>query len=685
MSDFDNQESCGPITYAIYGRYSSCMQRPATLEDQTRSCETAGEEKGWVLLPGHVYNDAAITGTSTVGRHALDTMLTLAKQRGCPFNYILVDDSSRLGRNLGDVLKMADILKHHRVGLYFVSQKLDSADPNFRLMLTVYGMSDEQQIERMRTKVHSGQKGRVLQGFSSGSRCLGYRSVVETNPDMPFATTRAGMAGVKWEIIEEEASVIRRIFDLFGEGYSIYQIVCAFNKERIRGPRKPKIGNASIAWNGTLVKNILKREKYRGVIVWNQTTQDRDPETGQVITRHKRKSEHVRVEAPHLRIVTDEQWSRVAEKLKKLNEKNAGQVKGGLNRAKKRFYLFSGLLICGVCGEKMRIAGGKDRESNYECPSYRYKRGCTNSLHMREDRLCEQLLDVLANRLLAPENFTYLINAVWNELEAFLDRMRREGPGDNIQQLERMKVEMQLKIQRLINFISDTDRPSESVRAALGEADAELKRITEQLRTMAVPVDIDIRKENLESIVAHVIGTLQDLFKNDAIRARELLQHYVKRLVLYPEETENGPVFEVVGEMDLFSAPYDGSERVLLDHCSTAMVQQHTSDCLFRFCGLQLFVRKDIHDHPLADFFDKLFENNPEAAQAGHNSKEWADLLRSVVPVNSEVDSRLNFMYVSKAFDLSRDIFERRFGLSRTVNSHTGKISWHLAPARLAT
>jgi hypothetical protein len=100
---------------------------------------------------------------------------------------------------------------------------------------------------------------------------------------------------------------------------------------------------------------------------------------------------------------------------------------------------------------------------------------------------------------------------------------------------------------------------------------------------------------------------------------------------------------------------------------------------------LQLFVRKDIHDHPLADFFDKLFENNPEAAQAGHNSKEWADLLRSVVPVNSEVDSRLNFMYVSKAFDLSRDIFERRFGLSRTVNSHTGKISWHLAPARLAT
>lgn len=460
-------ESGGPVPYAIYARYSSNMQRPASLEDQIRGCEAGGKEKGWVLLPGHIYKDAATSGTSTVGRDELDAMLAFVRKPDCPFRYVLIDDTSRFGRNLGDVLKMADILKHRRIGLYFVSQKLDSRDSNFRLMLTVYGMADEQQIERLRAKVHAGQKGRVLQGFSSGSRCFGYRPVIQANPDTPYTTGRAGISGTKWEVIEEEASVIRRIFDLFGNGYSMWQIVCAFNQERIRGPRKPKIGNLATAWNCNLVKNILRREKYRGIIIWNQTTQVKDPETGRVTTERKKQSEHIVVEAPHLRIVTDDQWDRVAERLKQLNEKNSAQILGGLNRAKRKPYIFSGLLICGLCGEKMRICGGKDRSAAYECPSHRHKRGCTNSLRMREDRLSDQLIDALTNRLLRVENMSFLISEVWTELDKFLERMRREGPGDNIRQLERMKAEKQTKIQRLIHYIMETDQPSESVRACV--------------------------------------------------------------------------------------------------------------------------------------------------------------------------------------------------------------------------
>jgi len=58
----------------------------------------------------------------------------------------------------------------------------------------------------------------------------------------------------------------------------------------------------------------LKVAADRHMIVWNQMTQIKEPETGQVITRRKKKSEHIVVEAPHLRIVTDEQWNRAAER-----------------------------------------------------------------------------------------------------------------------------------------------------------------------------------------------------------------------------------------------------------------------------------------------------------------------------------------------------------------------------------
>jgi site-specific DNA recombinase len=673
---FIESESGGLVTYATYSRYSSNMQRPASLEDQVRSCEAGGKERGWLLLPDHIYKDAAISGTSTVGRDQLDAMLALVRKPDCPFRYVLIDDTSRFGRNLGDVLKMADVLKHHRIGLYFVSQKLDSKDPNFRLMLTVYGMADEQQIERLRTKVHAGQKGRVLQGFSSGSRCFGYRPVVQTNPDMPYATGRAGTVGVKWEVIEEEARVIRRIFELFGDGYSMWQIVCAFNQEGIRGPRKPRIGNAATAWNCTLVKNILRREKYRGVIVWNQTTQSKDPETGQVITERKKKSEHIVVEAPHLRIVTEEQWNRAAERLKQLNEKNSRQVLGGLNRAKKKPYPFSGLLICGLCGEKMRIAGSKGLVATYECPNHRYKRGCTNSLRMREDRLSDQLIDALTNRLLRAENLSHLISAVWTELDKFLERIRREGPGDNIRNLERMKAEKQAKIQRLINYITDTDRPSESVRTALAEAEAELTRITGQLRTIAVPVDVDVPKQNLESIVAHAIESLQEVFKGDVIRARQLLQHHVKRLVLFPGETEDGPVFEVIGEMDLFSVPDDIAECVLLDHRITAMVQQHTDDYLFRFAGLQLYLRLDIQEHPLVDSLHQLLRATPALTQESRSAKEWAGLLRAATPATSPVYNRTTEKHLIQALHNNREQFEKRFGVLKNVSRHSGAVRW---------
>jgi DNA invertase Pin-like site-specific DNA recombinase len=670
--------STGLIPSAMYGRYSSNMQRPASLEDQQRSCEEAAQEKGGILLPEHIYKDAAMTGTSKVGRNGLEALLKLIRSHDCPFKYVLIDDTSRLGRNLGEVLTMADLAKHHQVGLYFVAQKLDSGDPNFRLMLTVYGMSDEQQIERLKTKVHSGQKGRVLQGLSSGSRCFGYRSVPVANPDMPFATGRAAMSGVKWGIIEEEAAVIRRIFDLFGDGFSMWQITCAFNQQGIRGSRKPRIGNVPNGWNPTLIKNILRRQKYRGISVWNQTHQDKDPETGQVVTRRKKASEHVVVDTPHLRIVTDEQWNRAEARLKELSEKNSAQTLGGLNRAKKKHYLYSGVLFCGVCGEKMRITGGKGREASYECPNYRHKRGCTNALRMREDRLAQQLTDALANRLLLMENLSQLVDAVWRELDEFLDRLRREGPGENIRQLEKVKANAQAKIRRLINYITETDQPSESVRAALKETEADLMRITEQLRTSVVPATVAVSKQVLEQIVVDVVQNLHEALMGDAVRARQFLLHHIKRLVLFPGETDDGPVFEVIGEVDVFSAPDD--ERVLLDRSSTAMVQQHTSDHLYRFAGIQLHLRKDIYGHPLLEVFKQLFDANPELANARRDAKGWAELLRGRAKPGSELHSRINYRYVTQAFVLNRDVFDSRFGLIRDMDRHTGKVHWALKP-----
>lgn len=120
------------IRVAIYARYSCDMQRPASIEDQVRNCKEEAERNGWAVLDDFVMADRAQSGSSLTQRSALMSLLENAKRKPRPFDCLMCDDTSRLGRNLPDVLRVSDTFKHYGAFLYFVSQRLDSRDPTFR-------------------------------------------------------------------------------------------------------------------------------------------------------------------------------------------------------------------------------------------------------------------------------------------------------------------------------------------------------------------------------------------------------------------------------------------------------------------------------------------------------------------------------------------------------------------------
>ncbi len=72
----------------------------------------------------------------------------------------------------------------------------------------------------------------------------------------------------------------------------------------------------------------------------------------------------------------------------------------------------AGFLICGVCGSRMTIVSGNGRRGyvKYGCPSHRNRGTCANSVMIRKDRLEDQLLTELTNRILQPamENWPML-------------------------------------------------------------------------------------------------------------------------------------------------------------------------------------------------------------------------------------------------------------------------------------
>lgn len=219
----DKQLADNELRCAMYLRYSSDNQRKASLADQKRNCRKHADDNGHVVLDDYVRSDAAKSGKSVAGRDGLNSLIEEVQVKPRPFDVLLVDHTSRLGRNLGDVLKAVETFDHYGVTVIFVTQKLSSADANFRVLLTIHGLVDEQQSEALRLNVHRGQKGRVIEGYSSGSRTFGYRSEAVPDPTAGDSHGRAAILGYKLEIVESQAATILRICEMFVGGLSVHE------------------------------------------------------------------------------------------------------------------------------------------------------------------------------------------------------------------------------------------------------------------------------------------------------------------------------------------------------------------------------------------------------------------------------------------------------------------------------
>ena len=134
----------------MYARYSSDLQRDSSIEDQNRKCRTLADLRGWVVLDEYVRSDEEITGATLAARPALRSLIENAKRRPQPFDRVLIDDTSRLARNVADALNMTAILKFHGVGVTFVSQNIDKLEKTARQLVTINGMMDEQFLCRPR-------------------------------------------------------------------------------------------------------------------------------------------------------------------------------------------------------------------------------------------------------------------------------------------------------------------------------------------------------------------------------------------------------------------------------------------------------------------------------------------------------------------------------------------------------
>jgi len=318
---------------AIYARVSSEIQeKEATIESQVAQLHETAKKQGDTAVGE--YRDDGYSGDLLV-RPGLDRLRDDAAKK--VFDKVLVLSPDRLARKwvYGEVI--ADELRKRGIAIQYLNQKDDWTEES-KLLLGITGLFGQYEkakiIERTRRgRLHSARSGRVVLSKPP----YGYTYLRKT-------PNKAGHL----EINEDQAKVVRLIFDLYGpQGKGASEVGAELYQRGIRSPT----GNP--AWERSMIMKILKSTTYVGIWHYNKTVaaQPRTIRKPNAIRRRVNTTEHVRpkdqwVAVPGIPPIVDQHIFDTAQAQLERNRRFS-------KRNRKRDYLLVGLTRCGVCGRSV--------------------------------------------------------------------------------------------------------------------------------------------------------------------------------------------------------------------------------------------------------------------------------------------------------------------------------------------
>jgi site-specific DNA recombinase len=166
---------------AIYARFSSELQRATSIDDQVNVARAFADVHGWTIADDQIFTDAALSGSS-LERAGIQSMLSAAARRPLPFDILLVDDSSRVSRDLADAVRVMQQLRFLGVRVIYISQNIDSSTDQAETLVAVHGVVDSLYLREMAKKIKRGLAGQLERGFATGGRTYGYRTVPVPDP-----------------------------------------------------------------------------------------------------------------------------------------------------------------------------------------------------------------------------------------------------------------------------------------------------------------------------------------------------------------------------------------------------------------------------------------------------------------------------------------------------------------------
>lgn len=432
---------------AIYARYSSALQRERSIDDQLALCRAHAAREGFQVVA--TFQDSAKTGASLMGRAGCLDMLEAG--RAGQFDVVLVEALDRLSRDQEDLAFIHKRLQFASVQIITVHEgEADTVQIGVRAMLGSLYLKD------LAHKVRRGMRGVIADGRSPGGKAYGYKP-------------RKGEPG-ELDIDEDEAAVVRRIFEEFVAGRGIREIVYGLNADRVPAPRGAEWRVATITGNNLRGHGILQNPLYAGELVWNRVRMVRDPDTGKRVSRPNPESEWMRAPAPHLAIIDRQLWDAAQAR------KQAQQQSPRGKRAPRKPHLLAGLLHCGHCGGSMVLDGQHSGHRVIRCGRARDAGTCSSKRRVRLDKIENVVVGGLQEQLAKPAAIEAYLRG-WRE-EA---RERTQAAARDRAKLERKLQQCEGAIARLVDALAAGKLPQDLVEAKAGKLQEERRALQAEL------------------------------------------------------------------------------------------------------------------------------------------------------------------------------------------------------------
>lgn len=171
---------------------------------------------------------------------------------------ILTREVCRFSRNIVDAISIQRDLKarENGVAIYFYQDNIFTYDNDAEMKLGIFATLAQNESQKISERVRAGQKTSRAKGTLYGNgNILGYNLVVNEGNNA-------------YEINEEQAETVKRIFELCLNGYGVGKIGDILVQER----RKNSSGN--IKWSYQNILRILQKKVYCGYLSYNVTTSD---------------------------------------------------------------------------------------------------------------------------------------------------------------------------------------------------------------------------------------------------------------------------------------------------------------------------------------------------------------------------------------------------------------------------